>query len=533
MEPTDRRRLLSLAVALASCLAAAAAEPPLSRQWTIYVVAHPHVDMGYTELPSEVQRNWCARIDEAIAAAPRGLKWTLESSVLFDVYSKMRPPEKVAELVRLIREGKIEVAALYTSPNTESAGSEELVRSTFYASEELRRKYGVVVKTAMLSDVPGATWGLPRVLAGAGVRYFAFAPGRYKELVDLAAHPELFYWKSPDGSKVLTRLGTGKYFFYGAGVMLRRPKTIEQDVAEMLRHYESLGGAYPYDAVMLQDADDNARPSAELVGVVDKWNAAHANPRMILATPREFFEYVEEKYRNRIPELSGDFTSAWTDMPGNFAEATGVKRAAAHTVLAAERFATLAEALGTGFVYPAAQIRSVYENLLRYTDHTHGVSTWLWEHEPLTQSGGSLHAPVGLLQGVLGDEEAVRVPRRPDRGRDSRGFARAPGGEDPGSRPHRCRLQSSLLAPYGCGAGVEPRAEASVRIGRRRNGREDALSTPRKRCALQPDRVRRKECPRAGVQDLSDRAVLDPGSSRQSGRASGQRARERVLPCGG
>ncbi len=386
-------RLASLAALLAISTAATPAERPLSRQWTIYVVAHPHVDIGYTGLASEVKRNWCARIDQAMAAAPRGFKWTLESSVLFDVYSRMRPQEKVAELARLVREGKFEVAGLYTSLNSESAGSEELVRSTFYASDELRRKYGIVPKTAMLSDVPGATWGLPRILAGSGIRYFAFAPGRYKELIDRVEHPELFYWKSPDGSKVLTRLGTGKYFFYGSGAMLRRPKTAELEVAEMLRHYEALGQAYPYDAIMLQDADDNAPPPVELTGIIEKWNAAHTNPRMVLATPAEFFEYVEEKYRARIPELSGDFTSAWTDMPGNYAEASGIKRSAAHEILAAERFAVLADLLPTGFVYPASRIRDVYENLLHYTDHTHGVSTWLWEHDVLPQSGGNLHSP--------------------------------------------------------------------------------------------------------------------------------------------
>jgi alpha-mannosidase len=375
-------------------MTAAAAESPLSRQWTIYVVAHPHVDIGYTEMSAEVKRNWCVRIDQAMAAAPLGFKWTLENSVLFDVYSRMRPPEKVAELARLVREGKIEVAGLYTGLNSEGAGPEELVRSTFYASDELRRKLGVVPKTAMLSDVAGATWGLPRVLAGSGIRYFAFAPGRYKELFDLVEHPELFYWKSPDGSKVLTRLGSGKYFFYGSGVMLRRPKTMEQEVAGMLRHYEALGKAYPYDAVMLQDADDNTPPPVELLDIIKKWNAKHANPRMVLATPSEFFQYVESKYQDRIPELSGDFTSAWTDMMGNYAEASGIKRAAASRVLAAERFAVLAELLHTGFVYPQSQTRSVYENLLRYTDHTHGISTWLWEHDVLPQSGGILHSPV-------------------------------------------------------------------------------------------------------------------------------------------
>jgi len=358
-----------------------------AREWKIYVAAHPHVDMGYTELPSEVRRNWCARIDQAMAATSRGFKWTLEASVLAEVYAQLRPPEKVAELARLVREGKIEITGLYTALNSESAGSEELVRSTFH-SAELRPK------TAMLSDVAGATWGLPRVLAGSGIRYFAFAPGRYKQLFDLATHPEIFYWKSPDGSRVLTRLGTGPYFFYGAGVMLRRPATVELDIAAMVRHYESLGEAYPYDAILLQDADDNAPPPVELVDIIARWNAAHTNPRMILATPGEFFGYLEDKYRERIPELLGDFTSAWTDMPGNFAEAAALKRRVAHDVLAAERFAALAEMLGAGSRYPRERIGSVYRNLLKFSDHTFGISTWGWEHDMLAQSGGSLHAPV-------------------------------------------------------------------------------------------------------------------------------------------
>lgn len=392
MERTHRN--LPAVLLLAASLAAAAEGPHWSRTWKIYVVAHPHVDMGYTELPAEVKRNWCIQIDRAMAAAPRGFKWTLENSVLFDVYARMRPPERVAELARLAREGKIEIAGLYTSLNSDGAGSEELVRSTFHASEELRRKLGIVPTTAMLSDVAGATWGLPRVLAGAGIQYFAFAPGRYKELFDLVEHPEIFYWKSPDGSKVLTRLGTGPYFFYASGAMLRRPQTREREVAEMLRQYEALGKAYPYDAVMLQDADDNAPPPVELLGIVERWNAAHANPRLVLATPSEFFRYVESKYRDRIPELSGDFTSAWADMMSNYAEATGIKRAAASGVVDAEKFAVLAELLHTGFVYPKSRIRSVYEDLLCYTDHTYGISTWLWEHDMLSQSGGSPHAPV-------------------------------------------------------------------------------------------------------------------------------------------
>jgi hypothetical protein len=82
---------------------------------------------------------------------------------------------------------------------------------------------------------------------------------------------------------------------------------------------------------------------------------------------QEFFEYIEKKYATRIPEVSGDITSAWTDDPGIFAQATGMKRKAAAEILAAEKFATIDELLGTDRPYPRADINKTYGDMLVYT----------------------------------------------------------------------------------------------------------------------------------------------------------------------
>jgi hypothetical protein len=85
-------------------------------------------------------------MDQAIIAAGKGLKWTLEGSLLFDVYTRHRTPEKVAQLVQLIKEEKIEIASLYTNIEQENTGPEELVRSTFFANERLPRQYGRMLR---------------------------------------------------------------------------------------------------------------------------------------------------------------------------------------------------------------------------------------------------------------------------------------------------------------------------------------------------------------------------------------------------
>jgi len=75
---------MRIALLFLACLAAHAAQKP-ARDWKIYVISHTHADIGYTDLIPEVERGWCQGMDQAIIAAGKGLKWTLEGSLLFDV----------------------------------------------------------------------------------------------------------------------------------------------------------------------------------------------------------------------------------------------------------------------------------------------------------------------------------------------------------------------------------------------------------------------------------------------------------------
>lgn len=387
---TGRILLMVCAVAVA----AGAAEPKWSREWKIYAITHTHADIGYTDLIPEVERVWCQGMDQAMVAAEKGLKWTLEGSLLFEVYRRHRTPEKVAELVRLVKEGKIEIASLYTNIEQENAAPEELVRATFYANARLRREFGIESPTAMLSDITGITWGLPRALAGGGTRYLLFGPGRYKELLGESTLPHLCYLKSQDGSRVLMQLRTGKYRDYTSARMFLNAAAMEKDVPELLKYYEGMGDKYPYDAILLQVAFDNINPQVALAENIRLWNTRHSNPRVYMATPTEFFRYIEGKYGAKIPEVSGDITSAWTDDPGIYAQATGMKRQAASEVLSAEKFAVIDQLAGSDRPYPKEAIEQVYRDLLIYTDHTYGMDNWNWEHAPLAQSLGRPFSPV-------------------------------------------------------------------------------------------------------------------------------------------
>ncbi|MBI4531601.1 MAG: hypothetical protein HY709_08760, partial [Candidatus Latescibacteria bacterium] len=361
----------------------------------IYLVPHTHVDIGYTDFISEVERTWCRGMDTAIEACRMGLKWTIEQAVVVDVYRRARSPEKVAGLVELIREGRIELAGLYGNIQLENADCEELVRSTFYANSDLRRSFGIEAKVAMMCDITGVSWGTPQILARSGVRYLLFAPGEYKGLLEFTTLPHLFYWLSPDGSRVLTLLRGGIYSSYTSGNAFLNPGTVEERIGAILTFYQSLGEAYPYDAILLQVAGDNYGPQPELLNNVEAWNRSHPDVETRLATASEFFEYVEERYGDRIPAFSGDITSAWTDIPGSNAEASGIKRVACERIAAVEKISTLLDMMSVGDLpYPAGEIAEVYRRLLLYTEHTYGLTEWGWEHTTMIESHGDIHSPV-------------------------------------------------------------------------------------------------------------------------------------------
>ena len=56
-----------------------------------------------------------------------------------------------------------------------------------------------------------------------------------------------------------------------------------------------------YDAVMALYAHDFVEPTnvANLERAVKLWNSKHESPKLKIATPPEFFQYIEGKYADR------------------------------------------------------------------------------------------------------------------------------------------------------------------------------------------------------------------------------------------
>jgi len=147
---------------------------PAFRELTIYIVPHSHVDVGYTEIQTDIEEkqvnNILAGIDaaERTASYPEGARfvWNLENLWPADLFLRRLGPERRELFIRAVKERRIALNGMYFNILTGLCRPEELLR-VFRFAPELRALTGVPLDSAMISDVPSYTWGTVPA-AGAG-----------------------------------------------------------------------------------------------------------------------------------------------------------------------------------------------------------------------------------------------------------------------------------------------------------------------------------------------------------------------------
>ena len=321
--------------------------PPAKTQIkTIYVVPSSHWDLGFIAPPEEVLPRLKPHLDEVItnAKADPEFRWTIESAwQLREWLARTPDPKQVQELVDLVNKGQIQLSAVYGSMHTEFMGAEALNRIT-YDMKAIEKQLGVKSDFAIMDDVPGFTSRLPQVLARSGVKYFVNGSNLFLfGGTSLTPGKMPFYWTAPDGSRILTwqtqgRLGgyteamadyyldsdslepyTKEHFYPKELEGKSRLEIMQNGVDKLLAKYKDAN--YPYDALMLlylHDFVSSNREAKQLLPAIREWNAAGKQPRIVVATPAEFFRHMESTYgQDSFPAYSGDYSGLWSEVKIN------------------------------------------------------------------------------------------------------------------------------------------------------------------------------------------------------------------------
>lgn len=268
---------------------------------------------------------WLWKWDEAMSSITATFRSALERMTEYSefIYSfttppvfewiKQTSPEMFEQIKARVAEGRWELAeGWWVQPDCYSASGESYVRQGLYGQRYLKENFGKYSNTVFNIDSFGHNVMLPQILLKTGISNYVFVRPEAKHCL---LEKPLFYWQSPDGSKVKT-----------------------YRVSE----------PYVYDNFSTRDALDKAKNDKEDVmlvyGVTDHGGApTKQSLEDIRKEERAFCTTLEKYFDDHTPEitLKNEFVTGDFGPYSNCTHIKALNRIAEYAVLNAEKVSVI------------------------------------------------------------------------------------------------------------------------------------------------------------------------------------------------
>ncbi len=177
---------------------------PMLQQTTLHLTGNSHIDAAWlwpwTETVDTVKRTFST----ALQLMNEYPDYTFtQSAAQYNAWLAEKYPQINEEIKRRIKEGRWEiVGGMWVEPDLNMPDGESQVRSLLVGKRWFQKEYGVDVRIGWNPDSFGYTWQLPQIYKKSGIDYFVTQKMAWNDTNQLPF--KLFWWESPDGSKVLT-----------------------------------------------------------------------------------------------------------------------------------------------------------------------------------------------------------------------------------------------------------------------------------------------------------------------------------------
>jgi alpha-mannosidase len=262
---------------------------PLLEQATLLLTGNSHIDAAWlwpwTETVDVVKRTFGTAL-QLMYEYPQ-YSYT-QSAAAYNEWIADKYPDMNAEIKQRIQQGRWEiVGGMWVEPDLNMPDGESLVRQILVGKRWFKQNYGVDTRIGWNPDSFGYTWQLPQIYKKSGIDYFVTQKMAWCDTNQLPF--KVFWWESPDGSKVLT------YFPHDYANDNLNPVRLARDFVIARKQATGLPGIMDLYGI----GDHGGGPTRAILDQGLHWSLpsvpAHVLPMMPFGTAQQYFSWLEGK----------------------------------------------------------------------------------------------------------------------------------------------------------------------------------------------------------------------------------------------
>lgn len=266
----------------------------------LHLISQAHLDpvwlWPWTDGAAEVLTTVQSAMDRATENPD--FRFTRASAATYRWLKEM-DPRLFAQVRRLVQEGRWEVVGGWIEqPDCNLPSTESFVRHSLYGKKWLENEFGVDVDIGYNIDSFGHSGGLPQLLRHAGFRRYVFMRPDKKEAPGV---PDLFWWESPDGSRVLTQRVPENYS--------QSPETTADGLERLIRenHARHFSPGFNDGLFFFGVGNHGGGPTREHIARILELQRDSSLPHLRFSTLADYFEAVEKTpAAQTLPVWHGD-----------------------------------------------------------------------------------------------------------------------------------------------------------------------------------------------------------------------------------
>lgn len=265
----------------------------------VHIVPHMHWDREWyfsAEESKLLLLNNMEEIMQRLETDPNYPTYTLDGqTAIIEDYLSLKPENK-DRFKKLVNQGRLIIGPWYTQTDEMVVGGESIVRNLLYGHIDCL-EYNHCMKIGYLPDSFGQSAQMPMILNGFDIHRSMFWRGTSERK---GTHHTEFYWKSDDGSQVLTQLlplgyAIGKYL-----------PTDKEGLKERCSKYMPvLEKGASTNHLLVPNGHDQMPLQKNINDVIFQLHSIYPDKHFFLSSYENLFEELEK--HNHYPTLHGEF----------------------------------------------------------------------------------------------------------------------------------------------------------------------------------------------------------------------------------